>query len=401
MGRRSGIPAAVGLAILAVLSPTVAGAQEADPAATPLPDPWPKARIAVYTNGLDDPSVNAAIVAAVEAAAADLGTTRDPIVADPMTPEEMTRAVRSQVEEGLDIVVLSGSDQAATLRTALQYLETFFIDLGQAPPCVDAEGSPDPTGACEGDPTQYWPNYVAVSFARDQAAYLAGIVAASASRNDRLGIITSTPACDVCRRYAEGFELGARSVKPDIAIETATLTDADSDAIVRDAGIGKVFTSAFIDVLQPDVLLPLSQAGSEEMLEAACEAGILAVGTDIDRAVARPDLSGCLITSATIDLAGAARENILTVSRGRFATSLDEGFQPGSQRWDASRDAVGASPAYSLDPSLPVDVPARLEDAMAALRAGQLETCPTACEGDVLEPSPSPSPSPEASADNG
>jgi basic membrane lipoprotein Med (substrate-binding protein (PBP1-ABC) superfamily) len=206
-----------------------------------------------------------------------------------------------------------------------------------------------------------------------------------------------TDQIEVCRRYAEGFELGARSVKPDITIETATLTDAESDASVRDAGIGKLFASAFIDVLQPDVLLPLSQTGSEEMLEAACEAGILAVGTDIDRAVARPDLAGCLITSATVDLAGAARENILAVSRGRFATSVDEGFQPGSQRWDASRGAVGASPAYSLDPSLPVDVPARLEEAMAALRAGELETCPTACKGDVAEPAPSP----ETSAANG
>ena len=51
----------------------------------------------------------------------------------------------------------------------------------------------------------------AVDFDVDQAAYLAGVIAAAASRDDTLGIISGTADCAECNRYIEGFTLGAQS----------------------------------------------------------------------------------------------------------------------------------------------------------------------------------------------
>ena len=54
-------------------------------------------------------------------------------------------------------------------------------------------------------------------FQEDQAGYLAGIVAA-ASKAERIGAIGGTTLCAPCVRYIQGYELGAKSVKPDIKV---------------------------------------------------------------------------------------------------------------------------------------------------------------------------------------
>ena len=96
-----------------------------------------------------------------------------------------------------------------------------FIGVDQSPICVDEQGNADSNFACKGDAATLLPNYIASSSQEDQPGYLAGIVAASMTKigqdrrhrwHERL--------CAVVR-YIQGYEMGAKSVNPDIAVNIA------------------------------------------------------------------------------------------------------------------------------------------------------------------------------------
>ena len=93
------------------------------------------------------------------------------------------------------MVIISGGDSQANVGIARSFSNTVFIDLGQPLPCVTDDGQPDPSGTCEGGEFGVPSNYTAVDFAVEDGAYLAGVLAAAASRDDRLGIISGAGDC--------------------------------------------------------------------------------------------------------------------------------------------------------------------------------------------------------------
>ena len=87
-------------------------------------------------------------------------------------------------------------------------------------------------------------NYTAVEYAVEDAAFLAGVVAARLSKSS-LGVISGYEGCPECERYVAGFINGARSVEPDIEIETAYLADGEIEGF-GDAANAKTFEPALI-----------------------------------------------------------------------------------------------------------------------------------------------------------
>ena len=114
-----------------------------------------------------------------------------------------------------DVIVISGGDNQATVgHRAGSFENTDFIDVGQQLPCVTPDGQSDPSGTCEGGDFSVPANYSAIDFAVEDGAYLAGVLAAAASRDDRLGIISGASDCVECNRYIRGFVLGALQRRP-------------------------------------------------------------------------------------------------------------------------------------------------------------------------------------------
>ena len=75
-----------------------------------------------------------------------------------------------------------------------------------------------------------------INYQEDQAGYLAGIVAASASKSGIIGAIGGVAICGPCVRYIQGYELGAKSVNPDIKVEVACVSDSDFVKALRRPG---------------------------------------------------------------------------------------------------------------------------------------------------------------------
>ena len=363
----------IGAAALTLLVSSAVSAQ----GATPPPREYGESlRTSVITNALDDAGTNSAIEETAKAFHVELGGRTDgkdeengwlPV---PPRPDAagVTDAMLKVAQEQPSVVIISGGDGQANVGVARNFDVTTFIDLGQAPPCVTEDGQPDPSGTCAGGEVGLPFNYTAVDFAVEDGAYLAGLLAAAASRNDRLGIISGAADCVECNRYIRGFVNGARSVDPEIDIQLAYLAD-DEAAGFGDAASARTFTQAFLDVFQPDVLLPVGRGISTAMIEAVCAAGdVLAVGTAIDIAAAKPDLAQCVLTSVSKDVASAVRESMYGFAQGDAPRTITYDLTDG--RISVTRPTLSG---------LPVDTAERYKAAETGILTGQIDTCPGDC----------------------
>ena len=239
------------------------------------------------------------------------------------------------------------------------------------------EGLPDPTETCLGDSGSLVRNYASSDFRIDQAGYLAGIMAASVSRNGRIGAIGGWPDCYDCNRYIQSFDLGVKSVSPSAEVLVGYLTDDDPEVANHDIETGRAFAEAFIAVNDLDIVLAASGGSSPGVIQAACTAGILAIGTDVDRALEHPRTSGCVLTSAMRDFDAAIAQEIFEVAEA--SRDPDVVYIGGGTTWDLSNGGVGLAPSYSLTQTLPVELSTRLEEATDAILTEHVQTCLEAC----------------------
>lgn len=378
--RRIPLTAAALAAMLVALPAAPLAAQDRSPAPTPPPREFARAQVAVVSDSAEDP----ALVRAVEQAAleATLAIGAKAPIAWSDTEDFVLAGARDYGSEELeyDVVVVFGVEPAPIIDIAREFPNTVYVGVGQGLPCVSEDGLPDPSGQCAGDAATVLRNYISSAYALDQAGYLAGVVAASTSRSGRVGAIGTWPGCLDCNRYMGGFVMGARSVDPDISVRVAYLTDLDPAESAPDAESGRAFAEAFIDVYELDILLAASGASSPGVIQAACEAGILAIGTDVDRALEHPRLARCVLTSAVLNVADPIAEAIFDVAR-QFRDEVL--FTGGGREWHLDNGGVALAPYYQLASSVPVEVPNRLEEAREGIVDGAVQTCPAAC-GEAL-----------------
>jgi len=384
----------IGAAALTLLASSVVAAQSNTqlPTDTRFPEEvGPSLTTWVITNALDDEGSGALIADTVSAYQKELGgVTKDPtrsnddkkkksneraqaqggLMIEP--PAEDTEAVTQALLDATgqykpNLVIVSGGDGQTDAAIARSAETSVIIDLSQPVPCLTPTGQPDPTGECAGGTGALPFTYSAVDFRVEDPAFLAGIVAARLSKSS-LGIIGGYEDCVECQRYIGGFINGARSVEPDVRIDIAYLADNEVDGF-GDLANARTFTEAFIDIYQPDVLLPVGRAATTGMIEAACDAGIWAVGTGWDVRAERPNLE-CVMASVTKDLPRAVTDAMYL-----YAGS---GTMP-VMTYDLSNAGVGLTDDWRRIATLPVETDGLYQDAELALRTGQIEACPDGC----------------------
>jgi basic membrane protein A len=175
-------------------------------------------------------------------------------------------------------------------------------------------------------------------------------------------------------RYIQGYVLGAQSVNPSIVVKTAYVTNDFSNAAFNDPVGGKKFAQSFITTNKVDVLFQVAGKTGNGVLDAACDAGILGIGVDVDQALSYSNAAKCIVTSAEKKLVLAVSTDIANIVAGTM--------KGGDDHWDASRDGIGYSPFHDLASQAPAGLMAKLDAAFAAMKAGTLKTCPDKC-GDI------------------
>lgn len=333
----------------------------------------PNLKIGVVTDigTLDDKGYNEYSYKGAQDGATAIGVTGTVPSIVPKDASEYAADIQNFVGQKFDVIVTVGFNLTGPTVTAAKANPNIrFIGVDQSPVCVDPSGKPDATFACKGDAKTLLPNYTSLYFAEDQAGYLAGIVAAYASKTGTIGAIGGTTLCAPCVRYIQGYALGAKSVKSSIVVKTAYVTHDFSNAAFNDPAGGKAFGQTFIKTNKPDVLFQVAGKTGNGVIEAACAAGIYGIGVDVDQFVSLgAPANACIITSAEKHVESAVKQAIEGIAAGSLAA--------GDLLFNAKNDGIGASDFHDKASLFGPDVTTALQTALAAMQAGTLQTCPT------------------------
>jgi basic membrane protein A and related proteins len=382
----------IGLTLMAGLSVLVGacggGGASASPSAsmstapsTPAPSesastaPTSDLKIGVVTDigTLDDKNYNEYTYKGVEAGATAIGAQKPDVVV-PKDASEYATDIKTYVDQNYDVVVTVGFNLGgATTAAAHDNPNVWFVGVDQSPICVDEAGAPDPTFGCKGDAKTLLPKYISINFQEDQAGYLAGIVAASVSKSGTIGAIGGTSLCGPCVRYIQGYELGAKSVKADIVVKSAYVTNDFSNAAFNDPVGGKAFANSFITTNKPDVVFQVAGKTGNGVLEATCAKNLYGIGVDVDQflSLQGSPAAKCLVTSAEKHLEIATSQTIQAIAAGTASG--------GDVLFDAKVDGIGVSPGHDNAALITPEIQAKLDEALAAMKAGTLKTCPDKC----------------------
>lgn len=390
-----------GLALLAGLAIVVAACSSAGPSASVAKDPCAGAttgathpapsagkdwKIGVVTDigTLNDKNFNEYAYKGAADGAAAVGAATPPSVV-PKDQSEYVKDLQSFVDQGFDAIVTVGFNLATpTTCQAKANPSIHFIGVDQGPICVTADGKPDSTFKCAGDAATLLPNYTSLDYQEDQAGYLAGIVAASLSKTGEVGAIGGTSLCAPCIRYFQGYELGAKSVNPNIVFKSAYVTNDFSNKAFHDQAGGKAFADNFLTTNpNVDVIFQVAGETGNGVLDSACAKGIYAIGVDVDQFVSYPNADKCIVTSAEKHL----QKTVAAAIKDLVAGAL----KAGDTLYNAKNDGIGIADFHDKASLITADLQAKLDAALAAMKAGTLQTCPTKC-GSLATPAPSTSP---------
>ena len=356
----------------ATTPPSTAPASTA-PSAPPSVEPTSDLKIGVVTDvgAVNDKNFNQFSYAGAVNGAVSIGA-KTPSVVVPKATSDYEPLLQAFIDQGFDIIVGVGFNLAnPTAKMAKANPDIWFIGVDHDP-CINAAGDVDTTFTdCSGVIATLLPKYIAINYAEDQAGYLAGIVAASASKSGVIGAIGGVAICGPCVRYIQGYALGAQSVNPSIQVKVAWVTASDFVKGFFDQTGGTTFGQQFITQNAGlDVLFQVAGNTGNGVIDAACAAGIDAIGVDVDQYQSYAASQACILTSAEKHLAVSVSTSIQEI-----AADTAKG---GKIIYNAANDGIGASPFYEAASKLPADIQTKLDAALAGMKDGTVVTCPPA-----------------------
>jgi basic membrane protein A and related proteins len=319
---------------------------------------------------LDDKNFNQFSFEGAEKGATDIGATSPPAIV-PKDASEYGSDIQKFIEQNFNIIVTVGFNLSAdTTKAAKANPNVWFVGVDQSPICVDASGNLDTTFACKGDAATLLPNYISLTFQEDQAGYLAGIVAASITKTNKIGAIGGINSVPPVVRYIQGFVLGAQSINPSITVKTAYVSTSDFTKAFNDPATGKTFAAQFIKSNGVDVLFQVAGKTGNGVLDAACAAKIAGIGVDVDQYVSYPAADPCIVTSAEKHLSAAVESALKGIADGSA--------KAGDIHFNAANMGIGVADFHGA--TVPADLQAKLDAALAAMAANPpLVTCPATC----------------------
>jgi basic membrane protein A len=309
-----------------------------------------KVGIVFDIGGKNDRSFNAAAWEGVQRAERDLGICLYDI--EPGNPTSIEPAMRAFAERNFDLVIGVGFAQGPIMqKVARDYPNINFAIVDGV--IQDENGVPIP-------------NVASLVFREHEGSYLVGMIAAAKSRTGVLGFLGGMDI-PLIHRFKEGYEEGARAVRPDVRFVTNFV--GVTDHAWNNPGKGKELALNQIEK-GADVIFTAagnSGLGAFDAVEqfgknSNGEANRFVIGVDSNQNGVKP---GFVLTSMVKRVDNAVYDVIQEVLEGRFAG--------GFHVFGLDKDGV----AYSLDefnrPLIPSDVLQRADEAKGRIIAGDIK----------------------------
>ena len=342
------------------------------PSEAPSVKPTSDLKIGVVTDvgKVNDKNFNQFSYAGAVNGAVSIGA-KTPSVVVPTKPADYEPDLQAYVDQGYNVIVAVGFNLVApTAKLAKLNPNIWFIGVDHNP-CINAKGDISPDFSdCSGDLSKLIPNYIAINYQEDQAGYLAGIVAASVSKSGIIGAVGGVAVCGPCVRYIQGFYLGAQSVNPAIKMKSAWVSASDFNKGFSDQAGGTAYGDQFIKQNPGiDVVFQVAGLTGNGVIDAACAAGINAIGVDVDQYNSYAASQKCLVTSAEKHLSVSVSTSIQQIA--------EKTAKGGLVFYNAANNGIGVS-AFTNAAASVTGLQSKIDAALAGMKDGSVKTCPPA-----------------------
>lgn len=220
-------------------------------------------------------------------------------------------------------------------------------------PYLPGQGCPETVDSCyskEGGLT----NVTSLVFAEDQMGYLAGVLAACMTKTGTIATVSGMEIPPVVR-LVNGYQQGAKSVVPDIVTLNQYIPNFD------DSPTGKLVGQKFINE-GADVIAGFGGNTGNGALLAAHEAGLMAIGVDVDQFYTYPEVQKSLLTSTAKFIDVAVTEVVKEFAAGK----LEAGIQTKS----LATGGIGLTPYHEWeDKIIAAGCDDKIEAAVTAIKA--------------------------------
>lgn len=285
-------------------------------------------------------------------------------------PVDYANNIQTCLDSGYDAIVSVGFLMTdATLLAAQENPEVYFIGIDQG-----YENPPE--------------NLVGVQFREDQAGFLAGVMAALMTETNTIAGVYGIPVPAVVK-FQNGYEQGARYINPDIDVRGVSIQSFTDPAAGAEAAGQLIAEGA-------DVIFGAGGQTGSGAIAAAAEQGAYVIGVDQDEyftTFANGSVEGSenLITSAMKRVDQSVYLSLQALIEGDLEAFSSDGVRV----LTAENEGVGFAPAHDAD--VPEEVTAQVEEVLAGLQDGSIETGVDPISGLLLdEMEATPEETPEA-----
>jgi basic membrane protein A len=225
---------------------------------------------------------------------------------------ESLQALRTFARRGADPVVAIGFNQASAVSgAAADFPDANFAIVDMV---VDA------------------PNVRSVVFREHEGAYIAGLLAAMASKTGTIGFVGGMDI-PIIRRFLCGYREGAASVSSDVRVIFNMA--GDTPAAFADPTRGAEIARSQV-ARGADVIIQAAGGTGIGVLQAVADAGKLGIGTDSNQNGLHP---GAVLTSIRKRIDTAVYANFMDVRAGAWTPGVQElGLKDGGMDWVLDAD---------------------------------------------------------------
>jgi basic membrane protein A len=254
---------------------------------------------------------------------------------EPQSATDYEATVERAVADGAELVIASGFRMGdATSKAAQRHPDVKFaiVDTAYFPGAGCAEDVTD----CyteEGGLS----NVTSLMFAEDEIGYLAGVLAACMTDSGTIASVAGVEIPPVVRFVTE-YQNGARFVRPAVIALNRYVPD------FNDPDTGKVVAQDFI-LQGADVIFGVGGNTGNGGLLAAHEAGLMAIGVDVDQYFTYPEVAPTLLTSAS--------KNVDVVSAAAVDSFARGALEPGLRLANLENGGIGLAPYHDWEERIP------------------------------------------------
>jgi basic membrane protein A and related proteins len=217
-------------------------------------------------------------------------------------------------------------------------------------------------------------NVAELVFSTDQAAFLAGYVAAGMSQTGTVGTYggINLPTVNI---FMKGFQLGIEKYNEDFGTQVKLVgwDNAADDGLFtgdfEDEAKGRATTQTLLDQ-GADIIMPVAGPvglGSIEAIEAAGSDAKL-IWVDVDGCVSVEESCDMFLTSVLKNMDVAVKD--VTVD------AANDEFEGGTREGTLENDGVGIAPFHEFDSQVPQELKDKVEELRQQIIDGEIETFP-------------------------